>query len=105
MALDSLAKRYSAVNLGSPWRGILPVPDGTIGQGDRQTVFFLCSSILAVAREIVEPPPPRLLIRDTTGYATINETPAGFAFLTTTPTGYATLVTTPPLLDAEDPDA
>jgi hypothetical protein len=105
VALDTAIKRYSAVNFGSPWRGVLPFPDGTIDQGDRQTVFFLCSSILAVALELVEPLPPRLLIRNTTGYANINETPAGFSFITTTPTAYANITTTPPLLDAEDPDA
>jgi hypothetical protein len=47
MALDSVSKRLSAMNIGSPWRGLLPIPDGTLGQGDRQHVLFLCSAVLA----------------------------------------------------------
>lgn len=46
MAVDTQAKRRSIVNLGCPWRGVLPIPDGTIGQGDRQTLLGLYSGIL-----------------------------------------------------------
>jgi hypothetical protein len=47
MALDTVGKRFSALNSMCPWRGILPIPDGTIEQGDRQTFALLCSSVLA----------------------------------------------------------
>ena len=49
MAVDTAAKRGSAINPGSPWRSHLPFPDGTIGQGDRQAVAFWYSGILAGA--------------------------------------------------------
>ena len=38
MALDTANKRSSAVNVASPWRGMLPLPDGAIGKADRQHV-------------------------------------------------------------------
>ena len=47
MAADTAVKRYSAINIASPWRGILPIPDGAIAQGDRQVVFHQYSGILA----------------------------------------------------------
>lgn len=47
MALDTALKRGSALNITSPWRGILPLPDGTVGQPDRQVVAFLYSGITA----------------------------------------------------------
>jgi hypothetical protein len=43
MALDTANRRYSAVNVGSPWRGILPFPDGDVGYNDRKHVAFLYS--------------------------------------------------------------
>lgn len=51
MALDTAVKRASALHVGSPWRGILPFPDGTVDDGDRQVVAFLYSGILAGADE------------------------------------------------------
>jgi hypothetical protein len=47
MAIDTANKRYSACWVGLPWRGILPFPDGTIDQADRQHIAFLYSGILA----------------------------------------------------------
>jgi hypothetical protein len=44
--LDTAAKRLSGINVGSPWRPTLPFPDGTIAQGDRQTLALLYSGIL-----------------------------------------------------------
>ena len=39
MAIDTADKRSSAVNVASPWRGLLPLPDGAaLDQGDRQHV-------------------------------------------------------------------
>jgi hypothetical protein len=43
MAIDTANRRYSAVNVGSPWRGILPFPDGDVGYNDRKHVAFLYS--------------------------------------------------------------
>lgn len=37
------------MNICSPWRGLLPIPDGTLSHGDRQHVLQLCSAILAAA--------------------------------------------------------
>lgn len=47
MAIDTRDKRSSAINIGSPWRGMLPLPDGAINQGDRQHVAFLYRGIAA----------------------------------------------------------
>lgn len=47
MALDSLSKRLSTIHLGAPWRGLLPIPDGTVGHGDRQQFMFLSSAVLS----------------------------------------------------------
>ena len=47
MAIDSRNKRSSAINVGSPWRGMLPAPDGTLNQADRQHVGLHYSGILA----------------------------------------------------------
>lgn len=47
MAIDSASKRASAMNISCPWRSSLPLPDGTIDQGDRQHAAFMYSGILA----------------------------------------------------------
>lgn len=47
MAIDTRAKRGSAICVSMPWRPFLPLPDGAISQGDRQSVPFLYSGILA----------------------------------------------------------
>lgn len=47
MALDTALKRGSAINVGSPWRAFLPLPDGTIAAADRQVIPFVYSGILA----------------------------------------------------------
>lgn len=49
MALDTVSKRYSAINMFCPWRGIYPLPDGTLGPGDRQHLMFMCTAVLALA--------------------------------------------------------
>ena len=53
MSLDTREKRAGAIMLGLPWRGILPVPDSSLSQGDRQEVLFLCPAILAAAEVVV----------------------------------------------------
>lgn len=45
MAMDTASKRSSAMNLRCPWRGLWPMPDGTIGQGDRSHTSFMYSGI------------------------------------------------------------
>lgn len=47
MAVDSALKRFSALNVGSPWRNPAIVPDGAITAVDRQIVAFLYSGVLA----------------------------------------------------------
>lgn len=47
MALDTAAKRSSAINVGLPWRARLPFPDGAVAQDDRQAVAFMYSGIAA----------------------------------------------------------
>lgn len=49
MAVDTRAKRSSAISISSPWRSMLPAPDSAIGQGDRQAVPYMYSGILAGA--------------------------------------------------------
>ena len=39
--------RSSAINVSSPWRGMLPNPDGTVGQPDRQHVAYMYAGISA----------------------------------------------------------
>lgn len=47
MAIDTRDKRASAIEVGLPWRGLLPVPDGGLNQGDRQQVAFMYRGVLA----------------------------------------------------------
>lgn len=54
MPLDSRDKRSSAINISSPWRGMLPTPDGAaLNQGDRQQVALMYRGIAAAAPEVV----------------------------------------------------
>lgn len=41
MAVDSQNKRMSAVGVGLPFRGYLPIPDGIVGSGDRKQILTL----------------------------------------------------------------
>lgn len=49
MAIDTATKRASAINVGMPALRLLPIPDGTVGQADRQHVALLYGGILAGA--------------------------------------------------------
>lgn len=42
---DTPSKRYSIMNLSCPWRILLPIPDGTLNQGDRQHLLYYYSGI------------------------------------------------------------
>ncbi len=41
MAIDTANKRASAISPASPWRGLWPVPDGTVDSGDRAETAYL----------------------------------------------------------------
>lgn len=56
MAVDTRDKRSSAIHLGLPWRGMLPLPDGALSQADRQHVAWLYGGILAGEAEVVTGP-------------------------------------------------
>ena len=43
MAVDTATKRYSALNVGCPWRGPAAIPSGTIGDSPRAIVAWLYS--------------------------------------------------------------
>lgn len=47
--MNTRNKRSSAIQLPLPWRGMLPAPDGTVGQPDRQHVPFMYAGIAAGA--------------------------------------------------------
>ncbi len=53
MAVDTTNKRYSAMHIGLPWRTSLPIPDGTIDQGDRQQVAWLYRGVLASSGAVI----------------------------------------------------
>lgn len=40
MAADTALKRYSAMNLSAPWRGLNVSPDVTIPAGERAAAFY-----------------------------------------------------------------
>lgn len=49
MALDTDAKRFSALNVGNPWRGVNYFPTGTVDAAERLALVYLGSSIVAEA--------------------------------------------------------
>ncbi len=60
MAIDTLAKRNSVISVNSI---ILPIPDGTIGQDDRQTLLRVYGGILAEAAAVAVALISRISIR------------------------------------------
>src|SRR3990167_2102668 len=63
MNLDTREKRASGVHVGLAWRGLLPLPDGTLDQADRQQTAAFYAGIAAAAgtaitRRLTRPPPP-----------------------------------------------
>lgn len=48
MAIDTAAKRSSALDYEEVWQFGIPFPDGTISQADRQHLLWGYSGILAV---------------------------------------------------------
>lgn len=45
--MNTRDKRSSAIHVNQPWRGLLPLPDGSLNQGDRQHVSLLYRGILS----------------------------------------------------------
>lgn len=45
MAIDTAAKRFSALNISSPWRGISYFPTGTIDGPERQAIAYWYSGV------------------------------------------------------------
>lgn len=52
--MDTANKRASAILIGLPFRGMLPIPDASIDAGDRAQVAFMYRGLLD---EGVEPEP------------------------------------------------
>lgn len=53
--LDTREKRSSGLHAGLPWRGLFPLPDGTLSQADRQHASYMYSGILAAGGVVPEP--------------------------------------------------
>ena len=49
MSADTAQKRYSAYDLGCPWRGVRVLPTGTVDAAERTAAFFLYAGITGVA--------------------------------------------------------
>jgi len=54
MPLSLAADRRSAIHVGVPWRGTLPLPDGTISQADRAQVASLYGGTLSSAARTLQ---------------------------------------------------
>ena len=50
--LDTREKRASGVHVSLPWRGLLPLPDGTVSQADRQQTATFYAGIAAGEVEV-----------------------------------------------------
>lgn len=61
MPADTAAKRFSALNISSPWRGLDVVPNAAIPQGERQAALAYYSGILWAA---VAPIGPAIALPD-----------------------------------------
>ena len=55
MAADTSLKRYSAINIASPWRGLNLVSDATIPFGERYAAMYLYGGIEGGIGLVVEP--------------------------------------------------
>ena len=40
MAIDTASRRSAAINVGCAWRGLWPIPDGTVGREDKVHVAY-----------------------------------------------------------------
>ena len=71
MAVDTRNKRASAISIGLPWRGLLPEPDGTIDQADRQQVALVYVGILAGEPVVIVPEPPAVIHTGAAGFGVV----------------------------------
>lgn len=53
MAIDTAAKRYSAMNVMCPWRHVAVLPSGTVDGAARQAIRWLYSGILAAGGVVI----------------------------------------------------
>lgn len=81
MPADTPLKRYSAMNIGSPWRGLNVVPQASISAEERSAVMFL----YAMAGGPLVPIVLRMLCAAITITPRLNATPSIHPVLTGTP--------------------
>jgi hypothetical protein len=55
MAIDTALRRASAINVGCPWRGILPMPDGSVDVEDRYTLGLAYGGIISALPVLEDP--------------------------------------------------
>lgn len=51
MALDSDDRKFSAINVGSPWRGVNSIPSGDLDEAEIQSLAFLYTEIVAAVAQ------------------------------------------------------
>jgi len=56
MALDTANKRFSAMNIMSPWRQTLPISNGAVSVEDRVQLSLLYGSSTFPVTEVAGPP-------------------------------------------------
>lgn len=61
MSLDSDDKRLSVINMGSPWRGILPLPGTPFDEADRAEFLFLSRDLTYYTIGQSTPPTPNIV--------------------------------------------
>lgn len=67
MAMDTAGERYSAINVGSPWRGLNYIPSGTVDNPERQALAYLYAGISSVGAPIVSDTIPNISHTENTG--------------------------------------
>lgn len=85
MAVDTAAKRFSAVHVSAPWRGLGYFPTGTVDAAERQAVAYLYSGISASAPVLV---PDVVGNTQAAGTATLQ----GAGFVVSVTTAYSSVV-------------
>jgi len=83
MAIDTLQKRRSMMNLNLPFRqSSIPLPDGAIGRRDRAQLIHLCTCIVLS---------PAVTVKQLTGNSIITMTITGRSIITMTVSGRSIL--------------
>jgi hypothetical protein len=52
MAIDTDDRKFSAINIGSPWRGVNSIPSGALDAAEMQSLAFLYTEIEAAVAEL-----------------------------------------------------